>query len=112
MEQIIKSMKKGISLKRKEMANCSENKNKNKRSNIFLGCDICGKRMGIVIVPLPELPNVLKDKYVTVYCADCIAQLNPEGWSYDPIPSEAELERGFKRLEQREKFWLNSGVIN
>ena len=55
---------------------------------------------------------VLKDKYVTVYCADCIAQLNPEGWSYDPIPSEAELERGFKREEEREKFWLNSGVIN
>ncbi|MGB7662432.1 MAG: hypothetical protein WBL67_06820 [Nitrososphaeraceae archaeon] len=104
-------MKKGIFLKRKEMTSNNENENENKRSNIFLGCHICKKRMGIVIVPLPELPNVLKDKYVTVYCADCIAQLNPEGWSYDPIPSEAELERGFKKLEEREKFWLDSGVI-
>jgi hypothetical protein len=93
------------------MTSSSENKNKNKRSNIFLGCRIREKRMGIVIVPLP-VPNVLKDKYVTVYCADCIAQLNPEGWSYDPIPTEAELERSFKRAEEREKLWLNSGVIN
>ena len=82
----------------------SSRENKNERSNIFSGCDICEKRMGIVIVPISELPNVLKDKYVTVYCADCIAQLNPEGWSYDLIPSEAELERGFKRAEEREKF--------
>ena len=91
----------------------SSRENKNERSNIFLGCDICEKRMGIVIVHrYPNFQMYLKDKYVTVYCADCIAQLNPEGWSYDLIPSEAELERGFKRAEEREKFWLNSGVIN